>query len=251
MTLQGQTQHHYQETPFDWGQFEIKERYLKHSSIGKFINKYLKGGNEKVLDCGCGIGTISRELKNRGYDVVSVDLSKTSQRLAKEKNDIDVILASNMNLPFKNASFDVVISVRVVHHTPDPRKSVKELVRVLKPGGILYLLIYKKLSIHYIERNTTGRITRKLQKTKTGKWIVDNVFVSSLIPLLYLGKVIKFRSWKFGNFGNYKNYFYDRFITPQATFHTKKEVMWWLKPMEILEYHGKDINCHQIFIVKK
>lgn len=250
MDLQEQTQHHYQGTPFDWGQRAIKNNYLKYSGVGRFINKYLLRGNkEKVLDCGCGIGMTSAELLKRGFDVISIDLSKTSKEIAKELYNIDVIQASNMNLPFGDTFFDYVISSGVVHHTPNAKKSVEELIRVLKPQGLLYLLIYRKPSIHYLERITTGALIRKIHKKN--KWIIDNILVRLMIPVIYFGKALKFKTLKRASYQEYKNYFYDRFITPQATFHTKKEVETWLKGMKIVDYWKGNFGYHHNFVGRK
>ena len=250
MNLQEQTRQHYQKAPFDWGQEKIRNNYLKYSGIGKFINKYLKRGNkEKTLDCGCGIGLISDELLKRGYDVISVDLTETSQKLAKRFYNINVVRASNLNLSFKDNTFDIVMSSGVVHHTPNTKRAVEELVRVLKSKGLLYLLIYRKPSIHYLERITTGALIRKIHKKN--KWIIDNILVRLMIPLIYLGRALKFRTLKRASYQEYKNYFYDRFITPQAAFHTKKEVESWLRRIKIIDYWKGNFGYHHNFVGRK
>ncbi len=159
------------------------------------------------------------------------------------------IKASNLNLPFEDNSFDVVISSGVVHHTPDAKKSVMELKRIVKPKGLLYLLIYRKPSIHYIERITSGALIRKIHEIS--KQFTDKVLVRLFIPIIYLGRVIVYKTFKQANYQNYKNYFYDRFITPRATFHTKKEVENWLRDFEQIDYYKGNLGYHHNFVYRK
>ena len=61
----------------------------------------------------------------------------------------DVQEADAEALPFSDASFDMVYSNGVLHHVPDIAKAIREVFRVLKPGGIVYLLLYHRNSIFY------------------------------------------------------------------------------------------------------
>lgn len=91
----------------------------------------------KVLDVGCNSGELMLMLKEaKGCDVTGIDLSETALKIAKEK-DLDVFYADAEDIPFRNKTFDVVIVREVLSHILDPQKALKEIRRVLKPGGFL------------------------------------------------------------------------------------------------------------------
>lgn len=109
-----------------------------------------KGNFHKTLDAGCGTGVCSLALSGYSDRVTSVDISKdcliTAQKLALQTNidNIEFIQASLLSLPFENNTFDLVYCWGVAHHTADPRKAIRELSRVLAPGGYFILALYWK-----------------------------------------------------------------------------------------------------------
>lgn len=95
-----------------------------------------------LLDVGCGIGGSSRILaKDYNFDVTAVTISPQQVKRAQELTPADVDakfqVDDAMNLSFPDASFDVVWSVEAGPHMPDKEIFARELLRVLKPGGIL------------------------------------------------------------------------------------------------------------------
>ena len=95
-----------------------------------------------LLDVGCGIGGSSRILaKDYGFDVTGITISpnqvKRAQELTPEGVNAKFKVDDAMQISFPDASFDVVWSVEAGPHMPDKAKFAKELLRVLKPGGIL------------------------------------------------------------------------------------------------------------------
>ncbi|MEO1801938.1 MAG: methyltransferase domain-containing protein, partial [Cyanobacteria bacterium J06629_2] len=94
------------------------------------------------LDVGCGIGGSSRILaKDYNFDVLGVTISPQQVKRAQELTPEDVHakfqVDDAMALSFPDASFDVVWSVEAGPHMPDKAVFARELLRVLKPGGIL------------------------------------------------------------------------------------------------------------------
>ena len=90
-----------------------------------------------LLDVGCGTGWFSQEALKRGARVVSLDISCHIILQARQRVSAKYTAASALCLPLSNGSFDLVVSSEVIEHTPEPRQAVKEMARVLKPGGIL------------------------------------------------------------------------------------------------------------------
>ncbi len=104
------------------------------------------------LDAGCGQGAISAILSTSARKLCSVDIGEraieiTRRRLPVSSCDVNVQKASLLALPFPDAFFDLVVSNGVIHHTTDPRLALRELVRVLKPGGTIILGLYGKTGL--------------------------------------------------------------------------------------------------------
>ena len=114
-----------------------------------FVHEMVRwGGLDKlpagttVLDVGCGIGGSSRILAaDYGFDVTGITISPQQVRRATELTPQGVsakfLVDDAMALSFPDASFDVVWSIEAGPHMPDKAVFAKELMRMLKPGGIL------------------------------------------------------------------------------------------------------------------
>ena len=96
-----------------------------------------------VLDFGAGTGNLSLKFLDRGCSVCAVDVSAHSLDLlaaaARNRGRIATTVLEGERLPFPDATFDVVATYSVLHHIPDYLLSVREMARVLKPGGMLYI----------------------------------------------------------------------------------------------------------------
>lgn len=96
----------------------------------------------RVLDVGASHGLISLSLAERCDYVAGIDVDQAALRqAAREPRDPDragFAIASGMQLPFADASFDVVICNHVYEHVPDPMLLMAEIARVLRPAGTCY-----------------------------------------------------------------------------------------------------------------
>jgi ubiquinone/menaquinone biosynthesis C-methylase UbiE len=104
-----------------------------------------------VLEVGCGQGTMLNYLPGKGAKVYGIDMSIASLRQAKSgaiefghAGQIAVALADAEHLPFPDASFERVISIGVLHHTPDTQAGIDEVCRVLRPGGTAIVMLYRR-----------------------------------------------------------------------------------------------------------
>ena len=104
---------------------------------------------KRCLDAGCGGGRYSIAMgildaeHVTGADISSSGLDDARRRAASIPN-VEFKEGSVLDLPFDNESFDMVCCSGVLHHTSDAKRGLSELVRVLKPGGRLFLLLYGK-----------------------------------------------------------------------------------------------------------
>jgi SAM-dependent methyltransferase len=98
------------------------------------------GTGQRVLDVGFGNGLVLQHLRDRYAERVGVDLALNRHALGLRKEGIKVVKADvARGLPFKAASFDLVVSLDVIEHVFDPLSFLVELRRVLRPGGRLLL----------------------------------------------------------------------------------------------------------------
>jgi|LSQX01.3.fsa_nt_gb 2-polyprenyl-6-hydroxyphenyl methylase/3-demethylubiquinone-9 3-methyltransferase len=95
--------------------------------------------NSQVLDAGCGYGAFSSKFAQKGCQLISVDIVLELVKKTVDKTDLYGCDADASMLPFANETFDFVISSEMVEHTPNPTKTVLELLRVTKSNG--YLII--------------------------------------------------------------------------------------------------------------
>ena len=105
---------------------------------------------KKVLEVGCGQGTDLLQFAKNGAEVYGIDLTdgaiqKASQMFAAYGLKAELSRQNSEDLSaFADATFDLVYSFGVIHHTPDTERALAEIRRVLKPGGRLCLMIYSK-----------------------------------------------------------------------------------------------------------
>lgn len=118
---------------------------LELSANTKIAAKLLGDGHESVLDIGCGDGRFTRVLaglfsKVAGIDVKEHKIKEAADTAKAEGLDIDFRTASGQEVPYDDQSFDVVAFSNSLHHMPDPAGALAEASRVLKPGGLLYIM---------------------------------------------------------------------------------------------------------------
>jgi 2-polyprenyl-3-methyl-5-hydroxy-6-metoxy-1,4-benzoquinol methylase len=91
----------------------------------------------EFLDAGCGTGHFSAVAASRGARVTSLDVGDALMAEVARKVDSERVVGSILDLPFADRSFDVVLSTEVIEHTPRPAQAVRELARMVRPGGLL------------------------------------------------------------------------------------------------------------------
>jgi SAM-dependent methyltransferase len=96
----------------------------------------------RTLDVGCGEGRLPRDMKAWGYEVAAVDASPTLVGLAREADPHgDYSIADAADLPFEDATFDLVTAFMTLHDIEDAGAAVREATRVLRRGGVLCVAI--------------------------------------------------------------------------------------------------------------
>jgi 2-polyprenyl-3-methyl-5-hydroxy-6-metoxy-1,4-benzoquinol methylase len=143
----------------------------------------------KVLDIGCATGALLSELKKRAWDTTGVEICKEEAAYAQKERSLDV-----RNLPleenhFDPEGFDVVLASHLIEHLNDPGALVKEVSRILKPGGCFII--------------TTPNISGFQAKIFKDNWrsaIFDHLYLFSIKTLSRLlrqngFKIEKVKTW--------------------------------------------------------
>jgi len=100
----------------------------------------------RVADIGTGTGGMLPFLSEIAESIVAVDISKEMLRHARQRakslglDNVEFVKADLGDLPLDDASVDAAFATLVLHHAPDPRAAVREMARVLRPGGTLVIV---------------------------------------------------------------------------------------------------------------
>jgi ubiquinone/menaquinone biosynthesis C-methylase UbiE len=151
--------------------FSSEDRNIEHLIVGEKRTKFKElihlSGDEFILDIGCGYGAISTQLSRHARHVVSIDSGLDRLRLfsvIKRQENIDNITIIHnsdiLRLPVKSNFFDVIVIVGVFEYLPmalmdqsitEAQHSIlRELMRVLKPGGKLYMGTKNRFGVQYL-----------------------------------------------------------------------------------------------------
>lgn len=126
-----------------WSEEESKQLRVGRDTVEK-LQRYFPVQGKSVLDVGCQWGATSIAMANAGAVVTGIDVCEQfvdGARLRAKQHGMEAAFHATAaeTLPFEDGSFDVVVCVNVLEHVESHRKTVRELVRVLRPGGHLYL----------------------------------------------------------------------------------------------------------------
>lgn len=113
--------------------------------LGEFI-----GAGGRILDVGIGCGFSFHLITGRYPHAVGVDVDAKAVKVAKELLDRDastgnILAGDGCRLPFPNDTFDAIICNTTIEHVEDPQSLLRDLNRVLKPDGVLYLTAPNRL----------------------------------------------------------------------------------------------------------
>jgi ubiquinone/menaquinone biosynthesis C-methylase UbiE len=135
----------------------------------------------RVLEIGCGLGTDGAQFAEAGADYTGVDLTDAAVVLARKRFELFGLAgkfqtADAEELDFGDDSFDLVYSHGVLHHTPETAKAIKEIHRVLRPGGRAVVMLYHRDSYNYrVNISLLRRAGAQLLKWEAGVKLVHLV----------------------------------------------------------------------------
>ena len=135
--------HWTKDTPNNQIQLAFRNHWLLFNT---FMESSLFNGGKRVLEVGCGRGSLSSYFSDAGYDCTLLDLSPDVIKIAEEifsKNDLaaNFVVGDAYNLDLTDSSFDLVFSIGVFEHFEDIITPIKEQIRILDSGGLFIAYI--------------------------------------------------------------------------------------------------------------
>lgn len=215
---------HYQAVPFK--QDVVQNNAFKSSLTYHAIEKY-DFKRKQICDIGCStafIGSFLR-LNYPEYKYLGVDFNLRAIKIA-HSGRINVMVGDNMSIPLLDECSDFTISEGVIHHTRDPYRCFKELIRITKRGGYISLLVYNKNSYYYYIFKSCGLLrymyqTRmKLSRCtflKKAFYIYYFTFTVLITKLLGIKKNVPLKE--------VLSNFHDQILNPLVYFFRKREIM--------------------------
>jgi ubiquinone/menaquinone biosynthesis C-methylase UbiE len=127
--------------------FRAMEMRWRKEKIIEFLDDFSGEKSIKVLDVGCGIGSIFEDVLKRGHDAIgmdiSMDMTKTACQMVADQceGDTRVVLGDTYDLPFPDEYFDMVLCVGVLQYLKEESQAISEISRVVKHGGMAIITL--------------------------------------------------------------------------------------------------------------
>ncbi len=141
---------------WEWDKNEIDYWLVPTTEASFLAESWQSKAYSKFLDLGCGLGRHSIYFARRGFEVSAIDLSKSGishlKSWAKEEQlEIQIEHSDMLKLPFSDETFHCIMAYNVIYHTDTEGfiKSLKEITRVLKRNGELFITLNSKNSTSY------------------------------------------------------------------------------------------------------
>jgi 2-polyprenyl-3-methyl-5-hydroxy-6-metoxy-1,4-benzoquinol methylase len=170
MTRNADTEH-WSRVSSEWIEWARAPNHDAFWAYRESLLAFVGRGEGEALDVGCGEGRVSRELKACGYRVTALDPVRELVNAAREARSADdYAIASGTDLPFDDARFNLVMAYNVLMDVEDVSATLKEIRRVLRPGGMLVISIVHPFS-------DRGRFT---DAEATSPFVIQNGYFGSM-----------------------------------------------------------------------
>lgn len=141
------------------------------------LERKLQGRN--ILECACGTGKLTTVLAQQAESVRSFDISPQSVKITRQRiekkhlKNVKVEVASMEDLPYQDESFDIVVGLFILHHLADLEQGIRQISRVLAPGG----------KAVFYETSGSNPILIFWRKYLTGRWGIPKLGTKDEHPL--------------------------------------------------------------------
>ncbi len=158
-------------------------RYSTFPEIFSFA-QFTRFHNQKILEVGVGAGTDFIQWVRSGAKAYGMDLTEEAIEHVRKRLDIYELLAEEVrvadveNIPYPDNTFDLVYSWGVIHHTPNTKRALEEIIRVTRTGGEIKIMVYNRRSLTALYKYLLFGLFRGKPFTSVS-WIFHNYQESS------------------------------------------------------------------------
>lgn len=154
-----ESKNYFDEVAPEWDR--LRESFFSKAVRDKALSVAIVHPGQIAADIGCGTGFITEGLVQRGLEVIAVDgsqamLSEMKQKFAGQ-DSIDYRLGEAGSLPIQDETVDYAFANMYLHHVELPPEAIKEMARILKPGGILVITDLDCHSFEFLKREHNDR----------------------------------------------------------------------------------------------
>ena len=212
---------------FKFGHFSYGEKRKKFDQLLVELIQGSSWDGKKIYDIGCGSGfhmEVCAELGIKKDQMIGVDIapgnitSLTERGFKAQRADVQA-------LPFADNSADLTICNGVIHHVDDPKKAFRELVRITKPGGRIYLGLCNKWNPYFY------LVHRATFPLRYAYWNVDKRVADLILP--FFRAAIQLVSYAtFGEFMNketVRRFLMDQIMVPKEFLFSRKMLEDWTR----------------------
>ena len=222
-------QQHYDTRSFDCMGDAVLESVRNQTLLGEVERYFQPDQWQRIIDVGCGASARNPFFARRYWDreTVAVDLSWRTLQRAHERIAVPFVNASVLALPFRDGVFDFATSTGVIHHTPDPREALREMKRVIRAGGGMFVSVYNRRSIYCPIYRYLGGLFRTLIRLGLEplvRWVFVPLYAVAYAPIVWasIGRIVPVP------YRQAAADFDDKFINPYVLFYTLEEIKAWI-----------------------
>jgi len=168
-------------------------------TVRRYFPAPVAGRAPRILDLGCGPGNLLDDLAPYG-DTFGTDFSQDALRFCAGRGFRRMFRSNFQVLPLRDRSFDLITCIDVLEHLSDDRRAIQELVRILRPGGVLVVSVpafmflwgdHDTMYGHH-RRYTTGEVRERLEAAGLQVHKVSYFQPLFMLPLLLYRSLKKF-----------------------------------------------------------
>jgi len=190
----------------------------------------------QALDVGCGAGNLTDHLLQLGCSVTAADVStkflqKVQERYAHHGDALRTAHLNGVDLqPIPDNTFDIVATYSVLHHIPDYLGTVAEMMRVLKPGGIVYL-DHEPSTVSWTPSATYAEFLQNVQPPQKKEWK---------------------RFFRWWNYSFHLHRLFDKRYMPEGDIHVfPDDHVEWDRVSSVIMQHGGEVLSLTPFLLYK